>query len=76
MLLSLCPVLFTTMPRPSRNFAPKPPLAHVSEVWSDAALAAVQFWERVADDKCVSEAFRLIAGANREVVRRLAARLG
>ncbi|MDO8540896.1 MAG: type II toxin-antitoxin system HipA family toxin YjjJ [Opitutaceae bacterium] len=60
----------------ARNFAPKPPLAHVAEVWSDAAAGAVQFWQRVADDEWVSEPFRLIAATNREIVRRLAERLG
>lgn len=59
-----------------RNFAPRPPLAGVAEVWSDAASAALEFWERVIAEPRVSDSFRTIANRNRDTVRRLISRFG
>lgn len=59
-----------------RTFAPRPPLAGVADVWSEAAAAALAYWERVAAERVVSDSFRAIAGRNREIVQRLIGRFG
>ena len=59
-----------------RVFAPRPPLAGVADVWSEAAGAALAFWERVGAEQAVSDSFRAIAGRNRETVQRLVSRFG
>lgn len=59
-----------------RVFAPRPPLAGVTDVWSDAAVAALAFWARVGAEQAVSDSFRAIAGRNRETVQRLVSRFG
>jgi hypothetical protein len=57
-----------------RPFAPRPPFAAVTDVWNDAADAALAFWQRVATDPRVSKSFRAIATSNRESVQRLVQR--
>ena len=47
---------------PVRHFAPRPPMPAVSDVWSDAAGAAVEFWGRVAADGRISSDYRGLAG--------------
>lgn len=59
-----------------RKFAPRPPVADVADVWSDAASAAQEFWERASIGKGISKAFRIIAGRNRAVVARMIAQFG
>jgi hypothetical protein len=59
-----------------RPFAPRPPLAGVADVWSDAARAALKFWERVAAEGRISAAFRAIAGDNQAEVERMLRRFG
>ena len=59
-----------------RVFSPRPPLAGVADVWSDAAAAALAFWDRVNAEQAISDSFRAIAGRNREGVRRLVSRFG
>ena len=59
-----------------RSFVPRPPLAGVAEVWSEAASAALEFWDRVGAETRMTEAFRAIASRNREVVQRLLSRFG
>jgi hypothetical protein len=59
-----------------RIFAPRPPLASVADVWSDAASAAQEFWGRVSTGAGLSGPFRAIAEENRAVVARMLARFG
>jgi hypothetical protein len=59
-----------------RPFAPRPPLAGVAGVWSDAAAAALDFWERVGAEARISPAFRATAGNNRAMVARLRQKYG
>jgi hypothetical protein len=59
-----------------RKFAPRPPVADVADVWSDAASAAQEFWERAHVGKGISQAFRIIAERNRAVVARMIAQFG
>jgi hypothetical protein len=59
-----------------RDFAPRPPLAGVADVWSNAAAAAAEFWDRVDAEPRISDSFREIARHNREVIHRLIRRLG
>ncbi len=54
-----------------RTFAPRPPLAGVSDVWSDAATAALAFWEQVSTAATISDPFQAIARRNGETVQRL-----
>jgi hypothetical protein len=57
-----------------RTFSPRPPFAAPADVWNDAAVAALAFWQRVATDRRVSESFRATAASNREGVQRLVER--
>ncbi|MFO1447915.1 MAG: type II toxin-antitoxin system HipA family toxin YjjJ [Opitutaceae bacterium] len=53
-----------------REFSPGLPLAAVADVWSEAAAAAVCFWERVAADGRISHGLRRLADANGKKVAR------
>jgi serine/threonine protein kinase HipA of HipAB toxin-antitoxin module len=59
-----------------RAFVPRPPLAGVADVWSEAASAALEFWGRVGAETRVSAPFRDIAGDNHAVIARLLQRFG
>jgi hypothetical protein len=54
-----------------RTFAPRPPLAGVADVWSDAASAALEFWGRASTGTLISEPFRAIAVNNHAMVSRM-----
>lgn len=53
---------------PDVNFTPKLPLPGQRESWSNAACAAIHFWQRAADDPRISSAFREICARNAESV--------
>ncbi len=54
-----------------RRFEPAPPTADSLEVWPDAALQAVTFWERVAGHDAISPEVRTIAEGCRDAVSTL-----
>jgi hypothetical protein len=75
----MLPMLYAPGPQgdlDERPFSPRPPLASVADVWSDAAGAALVFWERVSTGTGVSGAFRAIARNNHAAVARMLARFG
>jgi HipA-like C-terminal domain len=53
------------------RFVPRPPLPSEQAVWTDAACAALRFWQRLEADQEVSVGFRTIAGANAATLNRL-----
>lgn len=55
---------------PKVEFQPPLPLPAERPAWARAARAAVEFWNRAAQDARISDAFRAIAAENRERVRR------
>lgn len=57
---------------PAPEFAPLPPLPQETDLWPQAAELAVSFWERIASDRSISEAFR----AHAATVRALRLRFG
>ncbi len=59
-----------------RTFAPRPPVASVTNLWSDAAAVALEFWGRVSTDKRVATPFREIARDNHAVVSRMLRQFG
>jgi hypothetical protein len=59
-----------------RTFAPRPPVASVAEVWSDAAAVALGFWGRASTDGRISAPFREIARTNHAIVTRMLRQFG
>lgn len=59
-----------------REFAITLPTPEQQGDWSDAAVAALDFWGRVVESADVSAQFRLIAAQARETVARAAGKLG
>lgn len=59
-----------------RDFAPRPPLPAIAEVWAEAASAALAFWVRVTADERISPEFRAIAQAAGATVQRMLTRFG
>lgn len=59
-----------------REFSPTPPLPTVADVWSDAARAALEFWQAVGDDEQVSADFRRLAVRCRGIVEQRLSRFG
>lgn len=59
-----------------RPFSPRPPLPWITEVWSDAAGTATDFWALVSPDERVSPGFREIAARCLDHIVRLRSRFG
>lgn len=51
-----------------RQFNPRPPLPAVADVWSDAASAAIAYWDQVITSHLISFGFRAIAQRCRDKV--------
>lgn len=56
---------------PPREWVPRLALPEEQPAWLDATRAALEFWERVAADERISEAFRRMAGRNHGQLRSL-----
>ena len=51
-------------------FEPRPPTVADANVWDSASEAAIELWQRTAKHRLVSPAFRRIAHANAQTVKR------
>ena len=54
---------------PDREFAPRLPLPDENALWSEAARAAIVFWESASADRRISTAFRAICKTNAKLLR-------
>jgi hypothetical protein len=54
---------------PAREFTPRLPLPDESAVWTEAARAAILFWESAGADRRISAAFRALCRANAKLLR-------
>lgn len=54
---------------PAREFTPKLPLPEEAALWTEAARAAIVFWESAGADRRISAAFRILCKANARLLR-------
>jgi hypothetical protein len=54
---------------PERQFAPQLPLPDETPLWTEAAHAAIVFWDRAGADRRISPAFRSTCRENAELLR-------
>ena len=57
---------------PEREFAPQLPLPDESAIWTEAARAAIVFWDTSAAERRISAAFRAICKQNAKLLRTMA----
>ena len=57
---------------PERSFVPRLPLPDESALWTEAARAAIVFWENAGADGRISTAFRALCKENAALLRTLA----
>jgi len=54
-----------------RTFSRRPPLPRIAAVWTEAAVAAADFWQRVREDDRISADFRAIGARCADQVNRM-----
>jgi hypothetical protein len=57
---------------PAREFTPRLPLPDESALWTEAARAAIAFWESAGADRRISASFRALCRANAKLLRAMA----
>ncbi len=57
---------------PERSFLPRLPLPDESALWTEAARAAIVFWESAGTDRRISAAFRTLCKENAVILRTMA----